>query len=33
MSPGPYAVLRDNDIFYFVGDESCYERVNKFLYP
>ena len=33
MSPGPYAVLRENDIFYFVGDESCYDRVNKFLYP
>jgi K+/H+ antiporter YhaU regulatory subunit KhtT len=33
MSPGPYAVLRENDILYFVGDESCYERVNKFLYP
>ena len=33
MSPGPYAVLYDNDIFYFVGDEDCYERVNKFLYP
>lgn len=33
MSPGPYAVLRENDIFYFVGDESCYDRVNKFIYP
>lgn len=33
MSPGPYAVLRENDIFYFMGDENCYERVNKFLYP
>lgn len=33
MSPGPYAILRENDIFYFVGDENCYERVNKFLYP
>lgn len=33
MSPGPYAVLRENDIFYFIGDESCYERVNKYLYP
>lgn len=33
MSPGPYAVLRENDILYFVGDENCYERVNKFLYP
>lgn len=33
MSPGPYAVLYENDIFYFVGDENCYERVNNFLYP
>jgi K+/H+ antiporter YhaU regulatory subunit KhtT len=33
MSPGPYAVLQENDIFYFVGDENCYERVNKYLYP
>lgn len=33
MSPGPYAVLHENDIFYFVGDENCYERVNNFLYP
>ncbi|OOM13739.1 GntR family transcriptional regulator [Clostridium saccharobutylicum] len=33
MSPGPYAVLKENDVFYFVGDENCYERVNKFLYP
>lgn len=31
MSPGPYAALCENDIFYFVGDESCYDRVNKFL--
>lgn len=33
MSPGPYGVLRENDIFYFVGDEECYDRVNKFIYP
>lgn len=33
MSPGPYAVLHENDIFYFVGDENCYERVKNFLYP
>ena len=33
MSPGPYAVLRENDVFYFIGDEGCYERVKKFLYP
>ncbi|BCZ44950.1 GntR family transcriptional regulator [Clostridium gelidum] len=33
MSPGPYAVLHENDILYFVGDEECYDRVNKFIYP
>lgn len=33
MSPGPYAVFSDQDILYFVGDENCYERVCKFMYP
>ncbi|WP_150843516.1 MULTISPECIES: TrkA C-terminal domain-containing protein [unclassified Clostridium] len=33
MSPGPYAVFQENDIFYFVGDENSIERVKKFLYP
>ncbi len=33
MSPGPYAVFQENDIFYFVGDENCIERVKKYLYP
>lgn len=33
MSPGPYAVLHEDDIFYFIGDENCYERVKNFLYP
>jgi len=33
MSPGPYAVFQENDIFYFVGDENCMERVKKFIYP
>jgi len=32
MSPGPYAVITEGDIFYFVGDESCYDRVVSFLY-
>ncbi len=32
MSPGPYAVITDGDILYFVGDENCYERVLNFLY-
>lgn len=33
MSPGPYAVFQENDIFYFVGDENCIYRVKKYLYP
>lgn len=33
MSPGPYAVFANGDIFYFIGDENCFERVQKFLYP
>lgn len=33
MSPGPYAVLRENDTLYYVGDEESYDRVNKFIYP
>lgn len=33
MSPGPYAVLKENDIFYFIGNEGCYDRVKNFLYP
>ena len=33
LSPGPYAVFKENDIFYFLGDEDCPERVKNFLYP
>ncbi|WP_346869832.1 TrkA C-terminal domain-containing protein [Clostridium sp. UBA5119] len=33
ISPGPYAVFQENDIFYFVGDENSIERIKKFLYP
>lgn len=33
MSPGPYASFKEDDIFYFIGDEECCERVNKFIYP
>ena len=33
LSPGPYTVFMEDDIFYFVGDEECNERVRKFLYP
>lgn len=33
MSPGPYAMFTENDVIYFVGDESSYERVYHFMYP
>jgi len=33
MSPGPYAIFQENDIFYFIGDENCIDRVKKFIYP
>lgn len=33
MSPGPYAQFKEHDIFYFIGEKDCLERVTKFLYP
>lgn len=33
ISPGPYFVFTQDDVLYFVGDEDCFERVQKFLYP
>ncbi|MEF9954447.1 MAG: TrkA C-terminal domain-containing protein [Clostridium sp.] len=33
MSPGPSATFRLGDIFYFTGDDSCQDRVHKFMYP
>lgn len=33
MSPGPYATFCENDMIYFVGDESSYVRVHHFMYP
>ncbi len=33
LSPGPYAIFLQGDIVYFIGDENCFERVRKFLYP
>lgn len=33
LSPGPYAVLSENDVFYFIGGEDCPDRVHQFLYP
>ncbi|MGL5378736.1 TrkA C-terminal domain-containing protein [Clostridium sp.] len=31
LSPGPYAILKEDDIIYFVGNEECIDRVKKFL--
>lgn len=33
MSPGPKAVFRLNDIFYYTGDDDCPARVKRFMYP
>ena len=33
LSPGPYADFKENDIFYFIGDENSYRRVMEFIYP
>jgi K+/H+ antiporter YhaU regulatory subunit KhtT len=33
ISPGPYAVLRENDTLYYCGDDNCQTRVINFLYP
>lgn len=33
ISPGPYLILIENDVLFFVGEESSYERVKNFLYP
>ena len=33
QSPGPEAVFRLGDLIYFTGDDTCQERVKKFLYP
>lgn len=33
ISPGPYATLEQNDVIYFIGNDECIERVQKFLYP
>ncbi len=32
MSPGPYAILCENDTLYYCGDNDCQERVNNYLY-
>ncbi len=33
ISPGPYAALEEGDYYYFIGDQDCFGRVKKFLYP
>lgn len=33
ISPGPYATFELNDIIYFIGNDECIDRVQKFLYP
>lgn len=33
MSPGPSATFRNDDIFYFTGDDNCQDRVQQFMYP
>lgn len=32
LSPGPYTVFLENDVFIFIGDESTYYRTKQFLY-
>lgn len=31
MSPGPYALFLEGDIYYFVGGDDCLERVQNFI--
>lgn len=33
ISPGPYATFEQGDVIYFIGNDECIERVQKFLYP
>lgn len=33
LSPGPYASLEEQDIIYFIGNDTCLEHVKNFLYP
>jgi len=32
LSPGPYAVFEEDDIFIAIGDEASYYRIKKFIY-
>lgn len=31
LSPGPYEVLQENDILYFIGEEACCDRVSALI--
>lgn len=31
LSPGPYALFKEGDIFIFIGDENAYERICEYL--
>lgn len=33
LSPGPYTTIESKDIIYFIGNDECLERVQKFLFP
>ncbi|MFC5560023.1 TrkA C-terminal domain-containing protein [Ureibacillus thermophilus] len=33
ISPGPYATIEMDDVIYFIGNDECLERVQKFLFP
>lgn len=33
LSPGPYAVFEEGDIFYFIGNQDSYRLVIDFFYP
>lgn len=32
LSPGPYATIQEEDVIYFIGNESSYDIVKNFLY-
>lgn len=32
LSPGPYAVFKEGDIFIVIGEEESYYRIKKFVY-
>ncbi|OAA86294.1 TrkA C-terminal domain-containing protein [Clostridium coskatii] len=32
LSPGPYAVFKEEDIFLAIGEEDVYHKIKKFLY-